>query len=167
MIACSEVWKGHIAGLPNEVPPLALRFLLQSKAASVNRLNSSRLKAHIQSNSELLTNQVLGPNELLSLQIPSCLMASVRDGSLYATRDSCLLKASKIYQDFGPRLLGEMIQGLDDDDAVLDLGACLAIASRWVWNAQKYPHLTAQEFYGFQLSARSPQQIDLDRRIIG
>ncbi len=148
MIACSEVWKGHIAGLPDEVPPLALRFLLQAKAASVDHLNSSRLKAHIQSNSDLLTNQVLGPYELLSLQIPSCLMASVKDGSLYATKDSCLLKVSKIYQDWGHRLVeeGEMIQGLDDDDAVLDLGVCLAIASRWVWNAQKYPHLTAQEF---------------------
>lgn len=146
MMRCSMVWKETIVGLPAEIPPKARRLCLLTKAASVEQKMRHEMLNHIRSSSDVLKAPKLLPAHLKALEIPEHIQAQIRDGSLYSKTDRNIIRSSEFYVKWADRLLVEMIQGLDDDDSVLQNGACFGITTRWVCNEQRLPYLDAAEF---------------------
>jgi len=144
----SAPWKDIIPGLSIRLPPLARRWLLLEKAKFVEGMNCSRLEKHIKSKEKILKRGYLELSDFRALKLRTLLLAQAKDGSLYKDIDLDLIESSAFYLKWSHRIVGEMIQGLDDTDSVLEEGVCFGTTSRWACNEQLYPHLTAQELVG-------------------
>lgn len=136
----------RIAGLRADFPPLATRWLLSLKKSWLANKLDEMYKEYINMQPDFLRKKVWNSDDLVGMAFPEEFAKSIDDGTFSTTYDEELLQYGRFYEKWGPRIVREMIQGLDDDDAIFHGGACLGISTEWVLKEVHSPFLSAEEF---------------------
>lgn len=131
-----------ISGLPSNYPKLATKWLLSIKKQRMVAYFETLFCRYIQS----LQPDLQKNANLPDIRLPDPILEVVLNGAISAYIDKDLLSMTTFCRKWHHRIVGEMVQGLDDMDAIFHKGACHGIATEWVLQEVKAPYLSAEEF---------------------